>query len=315
MPIVSVIIPTYNRDGFLQSAIESVLNQTFQDFEIIVVDDASNEDVHGILQRFHDQRVKCIRHEKNKGEAGARNTGLIHSNGEYVAFLDDDDEWVPEKLGLQVRALEKCTQKVGGIYSGYIAVDYESSRILYTKIPTKRGDIYQDLLIQNSIGTPSTVLVRRSCIETAGLFDENIFYGVDQDFYLRIAKHYHFEYIEEPLVQYNIHDNRLSNNPEIRAKGLEAMSHKYKEALGKLSRARRKPSSRTYLSLGVQFCIKGDMTKGTNALRKSIRLYPFEPRAYFYLGLSLLGKHNFTKIKHFKDLLISPFRSNGTSRY
>jgi len=310
MPIVSVIIPTHNRNGFLQSAIESVLNQTFQDFEIIVVDDASDEDVQWIVRGFHDRRVKCIRHEKNKGEAGARNTGLIHSNGEYIAFLDDDDVWFPKKLGLQIRALEKCTLKVGGIYSGYIAVDYGSSRILHTKIPTKRGNIYQDLLIRNVIGTPSTVLVRRSCIETAGLFDGNIFYGVDLDFYLRIAKDFHFECIEEPLVQYNIHENRLSNNPEIRAKGLEAMSHKYKEARGKLNRRRRKTSSRSYLSVGVQFCIKGDMTKGINALGKSIRLYPFEPSAYFYLGLSLLGKRNFTKIKKFKDLLISPFRSN-----
>ncbi len=109
-----------------------------------------------------------------------------------------------------------------------------------------------------------------------------------------VARHFHFEYIKEPLVQYNIHENRLSNNPEIRAKGLEAMSHKYKKR-------RRKSCSRSYLSIGVLFCIKGDMTKGINALRKSIRLYPFEPRAYFYLGISLLGTRNFTKIKKFKE--------------
>ena len=314
MPKVSVIIPTFNRSGFLQAALESVLSQTFQDFEIIVVDDASGEDVQGVVQRLHDPRIRYIRHKMNKGEAGARNTGLMYAQSEYIAFLDDDDVWFPKKLGLQVRALEKSTLKVGGIYSGYIAVDCGSSRILHTKIPTKRGDIYQDLLIRNLIGTPSTVLVRRSCIATAGLFDETIFYGVDLDFYLRIARDFHFEYIEEPLVQYNVHENRLSNNPEVRAKGLEAMSQKYKEEREKLGRRRRKISSISYLSVGVQFCIKGDMTKGMNALKKSIRFNPFEPRGYVYFGLSLLGKSNFTKIIKFKDLLMSPIRTNYTIR-
>src|SRR4030065_1887949 len=227
MPIVSVIIPTYNRDVFLRSAIESVLNQTFQAFEIIVVDDASSEDVQGIVQGFHDRRIKCIRHETNKGEAGARNTGIMHAEAKYIAFLDDDDTWLPEKLKSQLDVLEKNTLKVGGIYSGYIVKDCDDPRKSYTKIPAKRGDIYKDLLIKNSIGPPSTVVVRRECIETAGLFDANIFYGVDHDFYLRIAKDFHFEFIAQPLVSYTIHEDRLSNNTDIVAKGLEAFSQKY----------------------------------------------------------------------------------------
>jgi len=315
MPIVSVIIPTHNRNRFLRSAIESVLNQTFQAFEIIVVDDASSEDVQGIVEGFHDIRIKCIHHEINKGEAGARNTGIMHAEAKYIAFLDDDDTWLPEKLKSQLDVLENSTLKVGGIYSGYIAKDCADPRKSFTKIPIKRGDIYKDLLVQNSIGTPSTVVVRRTCIETAGLFDENIFYGVDHDFYLRIAKNFHFECIAEPLVNYSIHENRLSSNPEIVAKGLEAMSLKYQGELGELYRKRRKYLGLGYLSVGVGFCYKGDKTKGIEAIMKSIRLYPFEPRAYFNLGLSLLGTRNFTKIKKFKDILVSPFKSKKTIRY
>lgn len=309
MPIVSVIIPTHNRNGFLQSAIESVLNQTFQSFEIIVVDDASSEDVQGIVQGFHDRRVKYIRHEINKGEAGARNTGLIHSNGEYIAFLDDDDMWFPEKLALQMNVLENSPANVGGIYSGFIAIN-GAKQTSYARIPTRKGNIYQDLLVKNTIGTPSTVLIKRACIETAGLFDENIFYGVDHDFYLRIAKHFHFEYIAKPLVQYNIHENCLTNNPEIRAKGLEAMSHKYSEEVGNLKRLRQRQIGLGYLTIGAQFCYKDQMTKGIKAFMKSIRLNPFEPRGYFNLGISLLGRHNFIKMKRFKDIIMSPFRTN-----
>ena len=308
MSIVSVIIPTYNRNGFLRSAIESVLNQTFQAFEIIVVDDASIEDVQGVVEGFHDRRIKYIRHEINKGEAGARNTGIMHSKGEFIAFLDDDDMWFLDKLRRQLNVLENARAQVGGIYSGFVAVDCDK-QTSHTCLPTKKGDIYRDLLVKNTIGTPSTVLVKKACIETAGLFDEDIFYGVDHDFYLRIAKHFHFEYIAEPLVQYNIHENRLSNNPEIVAKGLEAMSRKYQGELGELYGKRRKYLARGFLSVGVGFCYKGEKTKGIEAIAKSIWLYPFEPRAYFNLGLSLLGTRNFTKIKKMKDILIASFKS------
>jgi len=227
MPKVSVIIPTHNRPAFLRRAIESVLRQTYEDFDIIVVDDASREDVQGIINDFHDSRIRLIRHEVSTGEAGARNTGILNSQGEYIAFLDDDDEWLPEKLALQVTILENNSPKVGGVYTGYMAVNFTEQQVLYRKVPSKRGDIYRDLLKRNVIDTPSTVLIRRACIEKAGLFDGAVFYGIDCDLYLRIAKHFHFEYLEAPLVKYHIHDDRITNNPEIVSKGLEAMSRKY----------------------------------------------------------------------------------------
>jgi glycosyltransferase involved in cell wall biosynthesis len=311
MPKVSVIIPTFNRPKFLQAAIESVLKQTFQDFEVIVVNDASDEDVECIVQGFCDNRIKCIRHEINKGEAGARNTGIRHSNGEFIAFLDDDDIWFPDKLKLQMNVLENSPVNVGGVYSGFIAIDC-AKQTSHIRVPTKRGDIYQDLLLYNAVGTPSTVLIRRACVETAGFFDEKIYYGVDYDFYLRIAKHFLFEYIEEPLVQYNIHENCLSNNLDIVIKGLDACFLKHKENLGNLKPIRQKTDGLWYLSLGVHYCYKGEMKKGTRALIKSIRLYPFEPRTYFNLGISLLGKNNFIKIRNLKDTLLVPFRSGRT---
>jgi glycosyltransferase involved in cell wall biosynthesis len=290
------------------------LKQTFQDFEIIVVDDASNEDVQGIVQGFSDARIKCIRHEVNKGEAGARNTGITHSKGKFIAFLDDDDIWFPDKLRGQMNILENSPVHVGVIYSGFIAIDC-TKQTSHTRIPTKKGDIYQDLLVKNTIGTPSTVLIKRACLEYSGLFDETIFYGVDHDFYLRIAKHFHFEYIAAPLVQYHIHENSLTNNPEIIAKGLAAMAHKYNEELGNLKRLRQRQIGQGYLSVGVLFCYQGQITKGMTAFIKSIRLNPFEPRAYFNLGISLLGKSTFIKIKKLKDVLMAPLRLGRISRY
>ena len=304
MPKVSVIIPTHNRNVFLHGAIESVLRQTYQDLDILVVDDASEVDVQGIISSFHDNRIRLLRHEVSMGEAGARNTGILSSQGEYIAFLDDDDEWLPEKLALQVAILENNPPKVGGVYTGYIAVDFPEERVLYRKVPSKRGDIYRDLLMNNAIGTPSTVLIRRACIEKAGLFDGSVFYGIDCDLYLRIARHFHFDYLEEPLVKYHVHYARITNNPEIVSKGLEAMSHKYAEERGFLFD--RKIRSRGYDSVGVLFCSIGDMKRGADAFLKSILLNPLEWRSYFNLGFSLLGSRNFEKLKKLKNRLIFP---------
>jgi glycosyltransferase involved in cell wall biosynthesis len=310
VPKVSVIIPTFNRKEFLRSAIQSVLNQTLRNFEIIVVDDGSAEDVRTIVNGFQNNRIKYLRHEKNKGEAAARNTGIINSRGEYIAFLDDDDTWFPEKLSLQTSLLEKTTMSTGAVYTGYLAVDHVSHRTLYKKVPEKKGNVYKDLLVKNLIGTPSTVLIRRACIDHTGLFDENIYYGVDHDFYLRIAKEFDFDFIEEPLVTYTIHENRITNDPEIVAKGLQAFSHKYREKLEKGYCGRSQFLGQGYLSVGVSYCYKGEMLKGIKALLKSIMLYPFEPRGYLNLSFALTGRRSFTKLKKIKDTFVSPFRSS-----
>src|SRR5262245_7125063 len=112
-PAVSIIIPTYNRTGFLRAAVASALAQTLHDFEIIVVDDASKDDTERVLRHFEDSRITLIRHEINRGVAAARNTGVENAKGKYFAFLDDDDEWLPNKLNRQFELLESSPKLVG----------------------------------------------------------------------------------------------------------------------------------------------------------------------------------------------------------
>src|SRR5438034_8399752 len=119
MSRVSVIIPTYNRARYLSDAIRSVVNQTFQDFEIIVIDDCSQDQTRIATDSFKDQRIKYLTHDSNRGEAAARNTGIQKSTGSYIAFLDDDDQWAPEKLQLQIQIFEQSATKVGLVYCGY----------------------------------------------------------------------------------------------------------------------------------------------------------------------------------------------------
>ncbi len=123
MPKVSVVVLTHNRRRLLRRAISSILNQTFQDFEIVLVDDASTDNTPEVVRSFGDARIKYIRHEVNKGEAGSRNTGVTSSSGDYIAFLDDDDEWLPEKLEQQVRLLDSSPSQVGAVYTGFLKID------------------------------------------------------------------------------------------------------------------------------------------------------------------------------------------------
>src|SRR5215471_13264577 len=130
MSKVSVIIPTHNRAEFLQSAITSVLNQTFQDFEIIIVDDASKDHTREVIANFNDARIKVIHNQVSKGAAGARNIAITNSNCEYIAFLDDDDEWLPEKLKIQTCLLDNSPPEVGGVCTGNFTLEKMSGSVL-----------------------------------------------------------------------------------------------------------------------------------------------------------------------------------------
>ena len=187
MPKVSVIIPTYNRSNFLRAAVQSVLNQTFTDFDIVIVDDASEDDTQAVVASFSDDRIKCIRHPLNRQIAATRNTGMVNSGGEYIAFLDDDDQWLPEKLAKQVAILDGSASSVGAVYTAFDQVDVATKDVLRTIRPGKRGHILHELCIRNWIGTASTVCLRRRCLDEVGLFDESVAFGEEYDMWIRLA--------------------------------------------------------------------------------------------------------------------------------
>ena len=145
-PTVSVIIPTRNRYSFVPRAIQSVLNQTYQDFEVLVVDDASDDHTDEIVKGFSDERITYIHHEVKRGGSAARNTGIKFSKGEFIAFLDDDDQWLPEKLQCQMHLLSNSPTVVGAIYTGVLKCSTSKDQVLKEIVPTKRGMIFRELL-------------------------------------------------------------------------------------------------------------------------------------------------------------------------
>lgn len=301
MPKVSVIIPTYNRARHLQRAIRSVLDQTFQDFEIIVVDDASIDDTPDIIKAFQDPRMRYFRHQSNRKEAGSRNTGVQNSVGKYIAFLDDDDTWLPQKLALQVNLLDISPLKVGAVYTSFLKVDALTGRIIGPWSAEKRGNVLRALSELNWIGIPSTVLVRRECFEKVGLFDEQVEFGLDYDMWIRIAQSYEFECLAEPLALRALNHDRLSTDFALVLKGKESTLKKYKDFFS----LNNKAYSVHLLQLGVLYCYNGLMRKGRAAFSKGIQVNPLELRNYYNLALSLLGAETFKRIKRFRDKLAS----------
>jgi glycosyltransferase involved in cell wall biosynthesis len=299
MPKVNVIIPTFNRAEFLCHAITSVLNQTFQDFEIVIIDDASRDHTQDVVTNFKDTRIKFIRHQVSQGAAEARNTGIINSNCKYIAFLDDDDEWLSDKLQMQIDFLENSSQEVGGVCTSQLIVDRVSGKAPYVWSPEVPLDLSKD----NPIAT-SSILLRRECFEECGLFDGSMPAVSDYDMWIRISKKFSFVFIKEPLIRYHIHKNRITHNYEKKIIGLEILFKKHDEFF----KSNPRSYSRKYFSLGVLYCFNGETSKGRKAFNRSIRMNPFEIRNYFNFGLSLLDAKRFRKLKKIKEKLFIQYR-------
>lgn len=204
---VSVVLTTYNRPSLLERSLGSVLNQTFCDWECIVVDDASDESVKSIVESFNDSRIRYYRHKKNRGLSAARNTGLRLASSSMVAFLDDDDEWLPKKLEKQVECLEQAERDVALVHSWMETV--RNGDVVDVKCPELKGDIFKHTIDRQPLGNGSTWLLRRSSVIEKGGFDESLPRGVDGDLIRRLSKEYKVDYVPEVLVRYYIgHGNK-----------------------------------------------------------------------------------------------------------
>lgn len=213
MPKVSVVIPAYNAMTYLPETLESVLKQTFNDFEVIVVNDGSTDETEQWISQVKDPKVRLIS-QKNQGLAGARNTGITHAQGEYIAILDADDLWEPDKLEKQVRVLDE-NPEVALVYTWVGFIDENGNHTGRLFKNRAEGDVWEELTQHNIVECGSVPLIRRSCFDTVGLFDRNLgSYLEDWDMWLRIAANHQFKVIQEPLVYYRQLSSSASRNWE-----------------------------------------------------------------------------------------------------
>ncbi|MEA5622624.1 glycosyltransferase family 2 protein [Nostoc sp. UHCC 0251] len=210
-PKVSVVIPAYNAMAYLPETLDSVLKQTFADFEVLIINDGSTDRIVSWASEIIDSRVKLISQE-NQGLSGARNTGIDHAQGKYIAFLDADDVWEPTKLEKQVCCFQE-NPDAGVVYTWSLLVDEHgkpTGRIFASQL---EGQVWGQLLVEmDVISNGSSAVVRRDCFEAVGVFDRNLAAAADLDMWLRIAAKYPFAVVKEPLTLYRQHSSSMSKN-------------------------------------------------------------------------------------------------------
>ena len=234
MTNVSVIIPTYNRRELIQEAVNSVLAQSFRDYEVIVIDDGSDDSTGEMIKDKFNEKVHYS-WQVNQGESVARNKGIELAKGEYIAFLDSDDRWLPKKLDKQVRVLDE-NPDIGVVFCQAWSINEEGnlldSRVIGNDLRVNEIT-FENLVLHNQIsGSPSSSMIRQVILEKIGGFDPQIRYGEDWDLWLRIHSLSKFGFISEPLVQLRRHQDTQCYFPSI-----EGNAHRLEDHLVILEKA------------------------------------------------------------------------------
>ncbi|WP_191966058.1 glycosyltransferase family 2 protein [Oryzomonas japonica] len=309
MELVSVIIPTYNGMRYLLESVQSVLNQTYPNFEVIVVDDGSSQDIRSVLAPVSD-RVIYLRQD-NAGVGAARNLGLGAAKGLYVVFLDDDDLWLPGNLESLVRIIEK-EPNCALVYSYPSLID-ENGKGIANERPTSMpsGDVYLEFLRRNRINTPSVALLRKSCLDEVGFFNPNIFCE-DYELWLRVTRKFKIIFCGEELVCYRLRAGSVSKrydsmldghvtiiNSEIaRSDDLIGLD---KNSVRNAAKLNLNDIYRKYASI-YYYDVK-DRKKAKSCLSKALKICPFDAQSIVYYLLCSLPQPVFEPVIKVKRLL------------
>jgi glycosyltransferase involved in cell wall biosynthesis len=277
---VSIIVPTYNRAHLVTETINSILAQTFKDFELIVVDNESTDNTEEVIKSYTDGRIKYFRHQNNGLVAVNRNYGISKANGEYIAFCDDDDLWMPEKLERQVKLLD-LNKELGLVYSDSYIMDENGNLERYTLLSSSklfRGNVF-DKLFQSDFIPMLTVMIRREALSKVGTFDPKYIIAQDYDLWLRIAEHYPIDFTEEPLAKYRIHGGSVIRNRELAINEDLQLTEYWLGKKANLERGfRGKVKQRQAIlnsSLMLYYFRNGEKRKAISKSMNLIRLFPY----------------------------------------
>ena len=288
MPLVSVVIPTYNRSELLRRAVESVLGQTLADLECVVVDDASTDATAQIIAGFDDERLVYVRHENNLHASAARNTGIAAAKGRLVAFLDDDDEWFPKKLARQVDLIQSLPSRFGLVYCWMDYCDPHGN-VVRRHCPVHRGYVFPQVLDRQRIGNSSTLLVRREVLTPDLVWDESLYRGNDGDFIRRVCRKYEVDFVPEVLVRVHTgHGHqRITNTTDSgiqeAIKGQMVKLVKFRDELTKYPRQ----AANIYAIIGAHYSQLGDRRRSLAMYFKALRVCPYCVEVYVSFMRSL----------------------------
>jgi glycosyltransferase involved in cell wall biosynthesis len=281
-PLVSVIIPSKNRHDLVVVTLGSVINQTYDNIEIIVVDDGSDVPLTTVLEEKFSAKVLCLRNERSLGGAAARNRGARNANGEFIAFLDDDDQWLPEKLANQVAAFRNLGADIGVVYCGF---DF----LLHDQVVRHRNcyhtaiDLRIDALMGCPVGSP-TPLIRKIYFDVVGGFDSALPSCQDWDLWIRLSKVCKFYPIRESLALYRIHGQQISTDIHKKIEGRKILLAKHSEDIKKHPRL----LSAHYSRIGSLYILVNNDSEARKFFIRSLSSNIFNVGALVHLILQLL---------------------------
>lgn len=291
--LVSVIIPTYNRKDFVVNAIDSCLNQTYNNIEIIVIDDGSTDGTKDIISEINNEVVDYT-WQSNGGVSSARNTGVRKSNGEYIVFLDSDDKLYPNFIERALSEIKSRGEECGAVYTSarlYNSGEFEKKISVPNRVLTKK-----DLLTNNEIGGMSGKLVKTDVFDTVGYFDEDLPHSEDFDFFLRMLDKYYITGINNVMCEFHDHSgSQLTAEISSKIKGQDLLYQKHRNILGDSVRAKQ------YYSRGILYADNGKMDKAKANLLKAIKKNKFKSKYHAHYIACISGSKAyrlFIKIKH-----------------
>lgn len=285
-PTVSVVLPTYNRAGSIPMSVKSVLLQTFQDFEVIIVDDGSTDNTEEVVHTINDSRVKYIKCDRNYGATHARNVGIQIASGRYIAFQDSDDQWLPEKLRKQVEVLHSAKKNIGVVYNAYWRVINNKQIYMPVDAPnTEKAKAVVAELFFLFVATP-TVLVRKECFERSGVFDERLPRLQEWELWIRMSQNYKFEYINEALVASYYQSQSITADHESLITSFDLILKKH----GQILHQDRNKLAKIFAIFG-RHLLSSQKTygHGRDYLLKAFSLKPTSSKYILYLAFSYLG--------------------------
>lgn len=291
--LVSVIIPTYKRADKLKNAIESVLNQTYNKFEVLVVNDNEPGDEYStrleeLLSSIKDERVFLINQEEHKNGAAARNAGINRAKGEFIAFLDDDDTWIKEKLQKQI-SIFKNDPEVGLVTTGVYYV-YVNEKVIYESIPNVNGDVSKDILISNCVGG-TQAMVRKKVLDQVGGFDENLKALQDYELWIRVCQLTKVATVKEPCINYFNYrgTNQISQVTKNYEMSFKYISEKHSKLIENLTYEEKKRRANASLLLLANKAMRNNNKK--TAIQYAMKAFKAKPslKAIVYGIMSLFN--------------------------
>ena len=290
-PLVSVIMPTYDRAAVVKEAVESVLRQTYLHLELLVIDDGSTDDTLERLNQISDKRLRVIL-ANHRGAASARNQGLKEAKGEFIGFCDSDDLWVPEKLVWQVDYLAKHPE-AGLVYGDVMSFrggKIETPSYFKERAP-RDGQVFFDMIEKNFIPNVS-ILVRKACLDEVGSFNESLKTSEDYELWLRFCQRFQVGHVEEVLVKVRRHSGNITSDDQTTCENHLAVLNSVKSRFkGRIPKSvMHKAYARTYRHMGYNHLLHRRFKESQWALLQSLQFDPFSPATYRYWAASLLPK-------------------------